>query len=250
MTETMKYFKLRNDLTIKVGKKTLYRIEATKDIEKFGVKAGDLGGYIEKEDNLSGNAWVSGDALVYGNARVYGDALVYGNARVYGDAEVYGNAEVYGDAEVYGNARVYGDALVYGNAWVSGDALVYENALVYGKAWVYGDAEVYGNAWVYGDAEVYGNAWVYGDARVSGDALVSGDKIEKENDLVNITSNSGSYNITITPNHIKIGCQYHSKTAWFRFNDNEIAKMDGDKAVIWWKTWKPILISICDGLKQ
>ena len=232
MTETMKYFKLRNDLTIKVCKKTLYRIEATKDIEKFGVKAGDLGGYIEKEDNLSGKAWVYGDAEVYGNARVYGDALVYGNARVYGDAEVYGNANVYGDAEVYGKAWVYGDAEVYG------------------KAWVYGDAEVYGNARVYGDAEVYGNANVYGDARVSGDALVSGDKIEKENDLVNITSNSSSYNITITQNHIKIGCQYHSKTAWFNFTDNEIAKMDGDKAVIWWKTWKPILISICDGLKQ
>ena len=52
----MKHFKLRTDLTIEVGGKTLCRIEATKDIERFGVKAGDLGGYIEKEDNLSGNA--------------------------------------------------------------------------------------------------------------------------------------------------------------------------------------------------
>ena len=54
--KTMKRFKLRTDLTIKVCEKTLYRIEATKDIERFGVKAGDLGGYIEKEDNLSGIA--------------------------------------------------------------------------------------------------------------------------------------------------------------------------------------------------
>ena len=45
----MKHFKLRTDLTIEVGGKTLYRIEATKDIERFGVKAGDLGGYIEKK---------------------------------------------------------------------------------------------------------------------------------------------------------------------------------------------------------
>lgn len=59
---------------------TLYRIEA---IESFGpVKAGDKGGYIETEQNLShtGNAWV------YGNAQVSGDAQVYGNAQVPGDA--------------------------------------------------------------------------------------------------------------------------------------------------------------------
>ena len=220
MTETMKHFKLRTDLTIKVGLKTLYRIEATKEITKFGVKVGDLGGYIEKEENLSGDAWVSCDAKVYGNACVYGDALVSGDARVSCDAEVYGNAQVSGDAWVSGDARVCGNARVLGNAKVSEDA------------WVSGDAKVYGNAKVSGNAEVYG------------------DTIEKENDLINITSNAGSYNITITPNHIKIACQYHSKTAWFKITENKIRKMDGQKAVDWWKTWKPILISICDGLKQ
>ncbi|MEI3499936.1 MAG: hypothetical protein V8Q39_00195 [Anaerovoracaceae bacterium] len=67
----------------------LRRIRA---VMAFGVvKAGDIGGWIEKEKNLShdGSAWV------YGNARVCGNAEVYGNARVYGDAEVCGNAEVY-----------------------------------------------------------------------------------------------------------------------------------------------------------
>ena len=112
------------------------------------------------------------------------------------------------------------------------------------------DARVCGNARVYGNACVYRDAQVSGDANVSGNAEVYGDTIEKENDLINITSNAGSYNITITPNHIKIGCQYHSKTAWFKITENKIRKMDGQKAVDWWKTWKPILISICDGLKQ
>ena len=42
---------------------TLYRIKALVAIEAFGVKPGDLGGYIEKEANLShaGTAWVSGN---------------------------------------------------------------------------------------------------------------------------------------------------------------------------------------------
>ena len=109
---------------------TMHRIRAVaKLVFPSGrvVNVGDIGGWIEKEDNLDhyGNAWVYGDAKVcgnakvYGNAWVYGDAKVYGNAWVYGDAKVYGNACVYGDAKVYGNAKVYGDAKVCGNADVS-----------------------------------------------------------------------------------------------------------------------------------
>ena len=64
------------------------------------VAAGEVGGYIEKEVNLSqdGNAWVFGDAKVFGNAEVFGDAKVFGNAKVFGDAKVSGDAEVFGDA--------------------------------------------------------------------------------------------------------------------------------------------------------
>ena len=55
---------------------TLRRIVALRD---FGdVKAGDKGGWIEKEENLSqdGNAWVFGNAQVCGDAWVRGDAHV------------------------------------------------------------------------------------------------------------------------------------------------------------------------------
>ena len=105
-----KYELLKNDTITAPNGKTLYRIKALIDFSV--VVAGSLGGYIEKEDNLthSNNAWVSG------NAEVYGDARVSGNA------EVYGNARVSGDAWVSGNARVYGNAWVSGDAWVSGNA--------------------------------------------------------------------------------------------------------------------------------
>ena len=71
------------------GDVTLHRIQA---ITSFAnVVAGELGGWIEKEENLShkGGAWVCGNACVYGNARVCGDACVYGNACVCGNAEVF-----------------------------------------------------------------------------------------------------------------------------------------------------------------
>ena len=89
------------------GNITLKRIRATME---FGIiKIGDLGGWIEKEENLShkGNAWVYDNAEVYDNAKVYGNAKVYDNAEVWGDAKVYDNAKVYGNAKVCGDAKVF-----------------------------------------------------------------------------------------------------------------------------------------------
>ena len=77
----MKKYELTSETKIVFGH-ILYRIKA---LSSFGcVSAGDLGGFLESEKNLSQN----GDAWVYGNAEVYGDAWVYGDARVYGNAEV------------------------------------------------------------------------------------------------------------------------------------------------------------------
>ena len=110
----MKHFKLTAETKINALGIKLYRIECTIDCK--WAKVGDKGGWVESEDNLSGNAWVGDNAWVYGDAKVYGDAWVGDNAWVYGDAKVGGNAWVYGDA------KVYGDAWVSGNAKVGGDA--------------------------------------------------------------------------------------------------------------------------------
>ena len=106
----MKKFELTAEFVTNDFGKKLFRIKSLVD---FGdVKKDELGGFVEKEENLShdGNAWVSGDAKVSGNAWVYGNAKVSGNARVYDNAWVYGNAWVSGDAWISGDARVYGDA--------------------------------------------------------------------------------------------------------------------------------------------
>ena len=163
----MKKFELTTEfITNALGKK-LFRIKAL--VEFGSVKAGELGGYAEKEENISqdGNAWVSGDARVYGDAWVHGNAWVSGNARVSGHAWVSDNARVSGHAWVSDNALVFGDAKVFGNARVSGHAKVSDNALVFG------DAKVSGRALVFGNARVSGDALISGNARVSGDAWVS-----------------------------------------------------------------------------
>ena len=96
------------------------------------VKEGDLGGYVENENNLGqeGDCWISGEARCVGRAFVSDNALVSGNARIYDNALVYGNAWVYGNARVYNNARVYGTALVSGAARVFGAARIFGNALI------------------------------------------------------------------------------------------------------------------------
>ena len=112
----MKKFELTSEFITNIFGTKLFRIKAL--IEFGNVKAGELGGFVEKEENLSqdGNAWVYDNARVYGDACVCGDARVYGNAWVYDNARVYGNARVHGNAWVYGNACVCGDACVYGDA--------------------------------------------------------------------------------------------------------------------------------------
>lgn len=73
-----------------IGGKILHRIRALIDIPEHDVKAGDLGGWIEAERNLSqkGDAWVTGSACVTDSAWVTGEARVTGNAWVTGNARV------------------------------------------------------------------------------------------------------------------------------------------------------------------
>ena len=65
------------DETMEWGGHTLHRIKALRDFNY--VKAGDLGGWVESEDNLSQyeKCWL------YDNARVCDNAIVCNNARIY-----------------------------------------------------------------------------------------------------------------------------------------------------------------------
>ncbi|WP_375652036.1 MULTISPECIES: hypothetical protein [unclassified Bartonella] len=125
----MKKYEL-TDETINVDGFTLHRIRALRDFG--GVKKGNLGGFIEDEDNLSHEAdcWVNNEAMVYCGAEVYDSAKVFGNAKVAYFARVYGNAQVYDNAKVYG-----GD--------IFGDAQIYKYAIIDGNPRIYGDAQIY-----------------------------------------------------------------------------------------------------------
>ncbi|WP_375695350.1 hypothetical protein [Bartonella sp. AC90GZZY] len=152
----------------------LYRIRALRD---FGdVKAGDLGGFIEKESNLShkGNCWVYDKARVFENARVYENAKVKGFfVDVYGDAKIYGNAIFQGMAindycEIYGNAHVENAVVIEGNV------KIYDNARVSGHAHISDMSVICDNAHVGGNAKISDGAYICDDSYVVDDAVVCG----------------------------------------------------------------------------
>ena len=179
--------------TMKYSPEKYSRIKAVKD---FGtIKAGTLGGYIEKEANLSqtGNAWVgcdsSGCAVVMGDAKVYGNALVTGGGRteslgsadgyggatlVAGSAEIYGNAKILKGSEIFGG-KVYGNATFHGTEVYSGAPTKPANPTEEAAAMsiageVFGDAHIYagGRLGGSGSAGPNNNPKVYGNAILAG----------------------------------------------------------------------------------
>lgn len=83
-----KKFELTGETKVVCGV-TLHRIRALLDFG--GVKAGDLGGWLDSDANLdhAGDAWVSGNAEVSGDAHVYGNALIRGTAHVDNDNAIF-----------------------------------------------------------------------------------------------------------------------------------------------------------------
>ena len=143
-----KKYEILKDQAITTNGSTIYRIKALKN---FGdVKAGDMGGFIESEENLSheGPCWIYGDAMVYHNAKVKDNAIVrdyvhvFNNARVMENAIVEGHARVADDSVVFGNARIKDNSNIFGRGMVHGFAIVQDNTTVFEQARVCGETIV------------------------------------------------------------------------------------------------------------
>ena len=171
MHKGKKYELAEETKTSPLGIGTVTRIRALRTIRNPGmplIRAGDLGGFVSSEKNLSqeGECWVDYDAYVLDDAKVSEDALISGNGKVRGYAQVKGKAVVTGEARVDGYATVCGQARVQDRADIQDQATVKRNAVVKGMACVYGiatvteDASAGGIAVVAGDTVLRGNVTV------------------------------------------------------------------------------------------
>ena len=174
------------DETFEYRSVTLRRIRYLIDIPSRAVKAGDLGGFLQSEDNLShwDHCVVLNDAKVLGEAQVVADAIVRDASSVQDKAVISGFAQVSENSTVYGNARVQDHARIYGNARVGGHAYISDFACVYSYSHVYGHAAVRGRSHVQGNSRVFDSPIILDDSRIYGNAIVSGYAILRGTSLV------------------------------------------------------------------
>lgn len=158
------------DETKEVDGHVLHRIVATCYFEVCHrqIKKGMLGGWIEKKENLQGEAWVSGEAIVCDDAVVTGNAYVYDHAQICDSATVDGNASIGGHALVGGVSTVSDDVVILHEAQVL-NAHLYDQVHVVDKAVVSNDAELYDNVTVCDKAKVR-SAKLFNYVVIKGDA--------------------------------------------------------------------------------
>ena len=194
MDYEMKYELIPSDM------EGFYRVKALRDFND--VKKGDIGGYVESENNLSqlGYCWIYDNAVVRDNAKIYNNAVIRDYATVCHDARIWGDSKILNYCQIYGNVEVCGDAVV------CDCANVYHNARVFGNAIIRDNAVVRGDARIFDYVIVCDNAVVRGNAIICGDAIISSDK-----DYIvfkNWWSSGRYFTWTRSNNMWKVGCFY------------------------------------------
>lgn len=159
----------------------LHRIRALRDVGA-DVHAGDSGGYIESEANLS----QEGECWLFGTAIACEDALVSQNARASEHAVIRGSAYVGGSARIEDFAVVEDRAIVTAgcvelNARISGNAKVGANPVTNQFPFITQDAIVYGE--VSGKVDVCGHAVILPGAKID---MPTNDKLRIEDRKVSI----------------------------------------------------------------
>lgn len=211
-------YRLTDD-TIEFSGNTLHRIEAVRD---FGnVKAGERGGYIQTEDNLShfGHCWIYDTSIACENAVVMDDASVLGHSIVRSNAMVGGSVMIRLETVVDGHARLSGRA----DTWSS---LILDRARVSGDAQIMG-SKIKGHAAVCDRARV-SNAVLDRSARVCDDAVVvdtslvgrvrvgGTTRVRAPATVSPVVVTGFMYDVVITDDHVTIGCQCHPFDFWTR----------------------------------
>lgn len=113
-----------------IGEKTIVKeIVSLINIENHNVKAGDKGGWIESDKNLShsGSAWVSADSFVMDDAAVNGHGYI--ESTTLRERAIVGNQAIIRNSTLAGEAKVHDSAQVI-NSHLDGDTLIGEQSIV------------------------------------------------------------------------------------------------------------------------
>ena len=148
----------------------LHRIRALRDIGN--VRIGDLGGFVESEDNLSfeagDTAWIFDDAIAAGCAVVDKASRLRERAVVCGEAYISQGSVLYDDAKAEDSAYIRG-AVLKGHARASGNAMILNSSDTHMSPELSGNCVVYGK--VVGEVRISGSVIVFDTEEISNPSL-------------------------------------------------------------------------------
>lgn len=173
---------------------TLIQIQATKDFTRadgYKIKEGDLGGFIQNEQNLSQNGlcWLDETSYALHSARILDDALAL-NGSILRDNSIlceramFKNSTICGKASVGGenqikNSSIADEAVIQGKCLIC-DSSVGDNAIISGEAKIY-HSNVIDRAQVKDRAQLLDEVTVMDNAIVCGDTTLCSNIVAMEN---------------------------------------------------------------------
>lgn len=176
---------------------TVYRIKSLRTfIDKGGniVNAGDLGGFVRSELNLSheGRCWVRDDAVVTDYAVVDKNALLMKNCFVYGTANISDNSAITDSSIIGGEVKISGDNIIRGDCRIDGSAQI-KDSYLNGSIFISDFAEISNSTIIDGIIVIENNAniensSIRGLAHIRGDAKVYDVNLEPSN--INLSYNA------------------------------------------------------------
>jgi len=179
----------------------LFRIKALKDFSD--VDAGDLGGLVDNEYNLSqeGDCWIYLNACALEDSRVFENAKIMGSARVSNEAKVYGHAKLFDQVKALGESKIFGHAELHNQVEISDRAQAKDNVTIRDAAKISGQAKIFNQAVVSSHAKISSYVKIGNGSQIS----VS---ISNNNQFKYITGYA--YPLTITRYNVWIGFESYT----------------------------------------
>lgn len=143
--ETTKKYEITSSY-IYVGLHKLYRIRATRDIQNpyMIIHKGEVGGYIESEDNLDpyDESWIDKDVHLCENSKVKDLAYLTGNITLFDNSIVCDKVTMFG----YGEIQLFGNSNIYQNARLQNKNF---ESMKINNSSIFGDSDIYGSPFIF-----------------------------------------------------------------------------------------------------
>ena len=211
--------------TIECHGYTLTQIEAIRDIGDH-TKAGDLGGWITREHNLSqeGDCWIGEGVkllvttFVSEDAYITGDLIIGGYSNIGGDVRIDADGIILGDFNIIDDVRIGSDDPDRRVILDIMDDFDVEDDVVINQSVVSRHP-----------VKIKNDVVVRCPISTTGSLYLCGEEILTVPPL----TTSYLWPMTITPKYINIGCEHHTAEEWWAFDDATIAEMDRNSTYFW-----------------